>query len=252
MDNISTFSYPSWAISPQTNLAAELVMGAGALASLIYCIHIARRDRVVWPLWMFIGAGVMTIWETIVNLFEHIAYPSEGARIILDGWLGRDIPLYCFLIYLCYFAGPGAWLYQRILGGVSRSELTRIAAITIIACATFEPIAVYFNLWTYYGTHPFNWTGLPMHWWFSNAVTVLFVPAACAMLRKHVLTCDAQTFIFVPFMIMACWTSKSIDMPIIFAFYATTDIVWLSVASLATMALALLAMSGIIRAVSIR
>lgn len=251
MQNLSIFSYPSFSITPQANLVAEFVLGAAALVSVGYCLSIMRRDRVIWPLWMAIGAAIMTIWETIVNLFEHIAYPSEGARIILDGWLGRDIPLYCFLIYICYFGGPGVWLYQRILNGIGRSELVKISVATIVACATFEPIIVYMGWWQYYGVQPFNWTGLPMHWWFSNALAVIFIPSACAMIRRHILSSDGQTWVFVPLMIMACWTAKSVDMPIIFAFYATDSVLWLSLASLATTALAVMAMYGIIRAVSL-
>jgi len=251
MEHLSVFSYPHWAITPISNLIAELTMGSGALASLVYCIHVVRRDRVIWPLWMFAGAGVMTIWETVVDLFEHIAYPSDGARIVLYHWLGRDIPLYCFFIYLCYFAGPGAWLYQRILEGLTKAQFIKIILVTILACATVEPILVHFDWWTYYGAHPFNWTGLPMHWWFSNATTVVFVPTACAVLRKHVLAGDAQTWIFVPFMIMACWSAKAVDLPVIFAFYATTDMLWLSLAALSTIVLALLALCGIVRAVAV-
>ena len=44
-----TFPHPIWSISSGEQTTAELVFGAAALLSLIYCVAVARRERKLWP-----------------------------------------------------------------------------------------------------------------------------------------------------------------------------------------------------------
>jgi hypothetical protein len=191
-----TFPHPVWAISSGEQTIAEVVFGLAALATLVYCISVARRTNKLWPLFAFGGAALTVTYEPFNNLLGHCAYPLIGQHTAID-FVGQKVPVYILFVYMFYFAAPAVWLTQRFDAGITRRQLTKYFGVAVVLCAAFEPFFVSQYWWRYTGHQPLNMTGLPMWWWVVNPMCVFGVAALYHLLRKHVLDSDRQTALFV-------------------------------------------------------
>jgi hypothetical protein len=191
-----TFPHPVWAISSGEQTIAELVFGLAALATLAYCISVARRTNKLWPLFAVGGAALTVTYEPFNNLLGHCAYPLIGQHTAID-FVGQKVPVYILFVYMFYFAAPAVWLTQRFDAGITRRQLTKYFGVAVVLCAAFEPFFVSQYWWRYTGHQPLNMTGLPMWWWVVNPMCVFGVAALYHLLRKHVLDSDRQSALFV-------------------------------------------------------
>lgn len=201
-DRIQTFDHPLWSIGSGEQLTAELLFGAAALAALVYCVRVSLRRGQKWPLFVFGGAALTVVYEPLNNLLGHCAYPEVGQHTYID-MFGRQIPLFIGFVYMFYFAAPVTWLMQRYEAGISARRLAKYYAVGVVLCAAFEPVFcngdIGLKWWHYYGDNQaLAFTGLPMWWWFVNPMCVFANAYVFHLLRKHVLTSDAQTALFVP------------------------------------------------------
>src|SRR5438552_8940001 len=90
---------PHFTISSGSQAAAEIAFAAFSLLALVYCVWLARRERKFWPLMVFLGGGVMAMYEPLNNILGHVAYPaSQHTAFTL---FGRAMPIYLVLVYVC-------------------------------------------------------------------------------------------------------------------------------------------------------
>jgi len=240
---------PDWSISATSSLAAELVFGVGALASMGYCVVVARREHKVWPYWVILGSMLTMLWEPFTDMLLDCGYP-RGPRMAVN-LFGHDIPLYIFFVYVFYFAPAVAWLYLRLLQGVTQRQFWTYSGAMVLTCAAFEPAPIALGWWRYWGNQPLNFTGLPMHWWFTDATCIVAVPVAMYLIRKHLLSSDRQTWIFAPLMLMVVWASKSVDIPLVWVMSNTESLPLRTLASLGSITLSVALMWGMGRAVGV-
>jgi len=191
-----TFPHPIWSISSGEQTVAELVFGAAALVSLIYCVNVARRQQKLWPLFAFGGAALTITYEPFNNLLGHCAYPLIGQDTAIN-FVGQKVPLYILFVYMFYFAVPATWLTQRFDAGITTRQLAKYYGVAVVLCAAFEPFFVSQYWWRYTGHQPLNMTGLPMWWWFVNPMCVFAQAAVYHLLKRHVLRSDLGSAIFV-------------------------------------------------------
>jgi len=123
--------------------------------------------------------------------------------------------------------------------------------VVVLAAALFEPLPVALGWWRYYGNQPFNFTGLPLNWWFTNATCVMFVAATLYLVRKYLLTGDSRTWVFAPLTLMALWASKCTDIPMVWLMSNTDSTLLRCVGSVGSIALSMGLMWGIVRAVAV-
>jgi len=191
-----TFPHPLWSIDSYQQTWAEVAFGLAALLTLVYCFSVARKRGESWPLFVFLGAGLTITYEPFNNLLGHCAYPLIGQHTAIN-LVGQKIPFYILFVYMFYFAAPSVWLAQRFEAGISMRRLARYYAIAVVLCAAFEPFFVSQYWWRYTGHQPLNMTGLPMWWWFVNPMCVFGCGAIYHLMRKHVLTSDRQSVMFI-------------------------------------------------------
>ena len=249
MERTFQFAYPVWTIPQTEQLIAEAMFGVTALATLVYCLWVAKKEGKVWPLWVFVGACLTSAWEPFSNMLTNAAYPSGGPHP-LPYFFGREIPLSVFFIYIFYIGFPVTWLYKRFGEGVTAKQMLKYMIVGLILIASFEPYYASRGWWKYYGAQPMNWTGQPVYYWFNNVAAVFFVAAVFHLVRKHLLTSDRQTWVFAPLSLMALWASHSTDIPIILALHNTTDSAIIMIAGLLTIALSLLILWMVKKAIS--
>jgi len=238
---------PDWSVSSTSSLAAELAFGIGALVSIGYCLHIARREHKVWPIWVVLGSMLTMLWEPFTDMLLDCGYPT-GPRMAVT-LFGHHIPLYIFFVYVFYFAPAVTVLYLQLERGVTQRQFWKYSLIMIATCAVFEPIPVALGWWRYWGDQPLNFTGLPMHWWFTDATCIVAVPVAMLLIRRHLLSSDRQTWTYAPLMLMVVWASKSVDIPLVWVMSNSNSQPLRTLASLGSIVLSLALIWGMARAV---
>jgi hypothetical protein len=179
-----------------------LTFGLLALVALVRCAVIARRERRVWPLAVFGGSALLVTYEPMNNFLLHAAYPENGWRML--GWLGQNVPWSTWLIYMFYFSFPVTMLMIRLERGMTTASFWKFFAGTTFFAAVFEPAFTYpsgLDWWVYYGEdQPLNFTGLPVFWWFADGMILVGVGVLLHLVRRHLLTRDWQSLVFVPLM----------------------------------------------------
>ena len=200
-----TLDRPIYGISPGSQLAAELVFGLFTLLALAYCVWLARKERKYWPLMVWAGGAPMAMWESMQNIVTHVVYPELGqhtAFAIYD----RPMPTYLVFVYMGYFGIAVPWLMKKIEEGVTVRQMMKFYFGTVAFAAAFEPIPVdVVHWWTYYGDNqPLKFFGVPIWWFFVNAMVVVGMAMIFALVRKHVLTADWQSVVFIPATLLVC------------------------------------------------
>jgi hypothetical protein len=245
-----TFPHPLWSISSYQQTAAEVTFGLVALISLAYCIAVARRERKLWPLFVFGGAALTITYEPFNNLLGHCAYPLLGQHTAID-FVGQKIPLYILFVYAFYFSVPVVWLMQRFEAGITMRQLAKYFAVALVLCAAFEPFFITQDWWKYTGQQPLSFTGLPMWWWFVNPMSVFAVAGLLHLLKRHVLTDDRQTallVVFGPLSVFAFHGSAAVPLYIGINAHSMTDAV---IGTFGSIAIAITYMWIVARAVTV-
>jgi hypothetical protein len=196
---------PIYGLSEGSQLAAELVFGVGALLALVYCVHLARKDRKIWPLMVWVSGAPMTLWEPMQNIVTHVSYPEIGQHTAFEIY-DLKMPVYLVLLYMTYFGLLVPWLMKRIEAGVTVRWLMKAYFGVVVFAAAFEPIPVHVMDWyRYYGDNqPLQFFEIPIWWFFVNAMAVVGIAVIFALIRKHVLTADWQSVVFVPGALLVC------------------------------------------------
>lgn len=194
-----------YAISAGSQLTAELVFGTGAVLALVYCAYLARKERKIWPLMVWLSGGVMTLWEPMQNIVTNVVYPADGqhtAFVIYD----LKMPVYLVLLYMTYFGLTVPWIMRRIEAGVTVGWLLKVYLAMVAFAAAFEPVPVHIMGWYHYhgDNQPLEFFGIPIWWFFVNAMVIVGLSIIFAAVRKHVLTADWQSVVFVPAALLVC------------------------------------------------
>jgi hypothetical protein len=200
-----TLDRPIYGISAGSQLAAEISLGVFTLVALMYCVWLARRERKIWPVMVWAGGAPMAMWEPMQNIVTHVVYPEIDQHTAFEIF-GRPMPIYLVLVYMCYF---GVWvpmLMKKFEDGVNVKQVMKYYLATVAFAAAFEPIPVgAMKWWFYYGDNqPLRFFGIPIWWFFVNALAVVGVAVIFAVVRKHVLTADWQSLAFVPAALFVC------------------------------------------------
>ncbi|MUL65864.1 hypothetical protein BOO86_15420 [Mycobacterium sp. CBMA 234] len=238
--------YPIFGISAGAATTAYLIFGGAALATLLYCIKVARRERQPWPLAVFGGSALLITYEPFNNFLAHCAYPTGPNQQEMLTWFGQHVPWSTWLIYMFYFSFAVPLLVQWLDRGITMATFAKFYACTVAACAAFEPlfcnVHVGIRWWYYYGDNQaFAFTGLPMFWWFANSMAVVGMGAIFHLLKKHVFTNAAQQWLFVPLAPLVLYgLHASAAAPVFAAIQSTDSVVLGSLATLTTIAISLL------------
>lgn len=168
-------------VMPQTpQLIATVVFALGALATLYYALVVAKKSGTSYPIWVYVGSLVALPFETFDLTLGHCLYPQVDQWVAFE-LVGVKIPWFLVLIYPCYIAGAMIWVFDRLnSNNLSRATWWKFCAFGIISAAAFEPPALHFGLWTYYGDNqPFRLFGLPFWWAFANPAAIICMGMIC-------------------------------------------------------------------------
>jgi hypothetical protein len=196
--------YPIIEISATASLIRYLLFGGVALATLVYCVVVARRQHKQWPLFVFAGSALLVVYEPFNNLLAQCAYPSAGAggHDAMLTWFHQHVPWAVWLIYIFYFSFAVPLLMQRLERGMTVRQFWGFWAVVAAVCWAFEPLFAHpkgLRWWYYYGpSQALAFTGMPLFWVVANSMVVVAMGVIFYLLKKYILTRDIETILFVP------------------------------------------------------
>jgi hypothetical protein len=236
--------YPKLAVSSNSQTTAVVVFGLAAVLSLLYCVVVARRERKAWPLYVFGGSMLLVAYEPINNFLGHCVYPTPSHFTMLT-YLGQHVPVSTWFIYMFYFSVAVPFVMRRLEQGISARQLARYYVAAVLLCGAFEPVFASVHLgvrwWWYYGSNQaLDFTGLPMFWWFANAMVVLVMAMTFHLLRRHLFTKDWHCLVFIPLApLILIGVHLSAGTPYYIAITSTTGTLWSTVGALASIAISI-------------
>ncbi len=244
-------SRSNWELSGGHELVANLLFGVVALLALGYCVHLARRERKSYPLFVFLGAGLSVFYEPINNVLGLCTYPEIGQVTWIET-LGRKIPTYIGAVYFFYFSATILWIMGRIRAGVTIRQWWRYYAVGVVVCTSFELIPIHYGWWKYYGDNQaLRILGFPMWWWFANPMCLFAMATLFHYLRQRVLSDRLSPLLVVLWPMALFATHGSAALPIFTALNSTSSTAITGLATLFTIGLALMmvALTGKLAAV---
>jgi hypothetical protein len=231
---------PNWELSSAHELVANLVFGAVGLLALAYCVHLARRERKAYPLFVFLGAGLSVFYEPINNVLGHCTYPEIGQVTWIETF-GRRIPTYIGPVYFFYFSATILWIMGRIRAGVTVRQWWRYYAVGVVVCTCFELIPIHYGWWKYYGANQgLRILGFPMWWWFANPMCLFAMATLFHFLRERVLTDRLSPLLVVLWPMALFATHGSAAIPVFTALNSTSSTTVTTLATLLTIGVALM------------
>lgn len=196
---------------------------AGALVALIYAIHLTRRSRSAWPIYLFTAGGICIFYEVVGDLLGEATYGEQHMPSIFHVW-GRHIPLYDVGVYFFYFGVVAVFFMNVMQHGITRKQYWQLFAGHVIFCALFEQIPIHIGMWRYWGhNQPINVFGFPVWWWFANSSMILNATAAVHLLRKHILGSGRDWTILVAYPMAVVATHASSALPVALALNSTQN-----------------------------
>ncbi|MEQ8515056.1 MAG: hypothetical protein RIC38_05570 [Chromatocurvus sp.] len=118
-----------------------------------------RGDRL--PLYAFIGAGLVIIYEPLGDVLANVLYPVNGQWTWID-LMGRPIPVFIGLLYFWYMSVPGLYFLKRQEEGLTKRELWMLYARSLALATAIELYGVNVDSWIYYGDHAYRVFGVPL------------------------------------------------------------------------------------------
>lgn len=239
-------AYPVFSISSGEQTLSEVLFGGLAVLALIFCVRLALRERQIWPVCVFGGSMLLVTYEPFNNLLAHCAYPTVPDQNTAVSYLGQHVPVATWFIYMFYFSFAVPALMKRFEAGITMRQLGRYYATGVLTCAAFEPLFAHPDVgirwWYYYGDNQaLDFTGMPMFWWFANAMVVVAMAAIFHLLRRHVFTAHRHAVVFIPLAPLVLFgVHGSAGIPVFIATTSTDGTTWTTLATLGSIGLSFL------------
>lgn len=194
------------------NSTAEIVittlLGLGTIAVLVYAYRLCRSSKSTWPVWIVLGTLPCITFEYWGQALTHYLYPQVGGLSVPLYIFGQNINLYTVLIYPVYISTVTLILFNRFDSGKLTVKLYwKIFIGFMVFAACFEPPAIAFKLWYYWGAgQPFESLGLPYYWIFTNAAMVLILAPTLRYIWNNLLNRRHTWALFfaMPFVLQGC------------------------------------------------
>ncbi|MBT8340000.1 MAG: hypothetical protein HKP58_10410 [Desulfatitalea sp.] len=174
---------------PQTAQTVAIILFAAIVAVIVgYVIRFSMKNKVSYPIWMIIAIFLATPYETHTALLGHFVYPQEG-QISVFSLYGIPMPLYLVLIYVVYVAPFMLFIFNSMEKGTMTPSLWWKMFFISVPCAfMFEPLAIHFGLWNYWGANqPMKILGFPLWWAFVNPTGLMIMTLTVYLIWRDVL-----------------------------------------------------------------
>lgn len=222
-DNV-VFDYPLWAVPADQQHILLVIACVLAGLSFLYAVWMAVRCRDLFPIAIFLGAGLSVIYEPLGDILTKVAYPPLEQVSLMTSF-GRPTPLWMLPNYFFFFCTPVLLLLQFVI----RQDMTMrkywIAyAIMAVFVAAFEQPGINGDLWRYYASNSaFSVNSYPVWVAFANSASLFVIATGVFLLRRSVIP-PRLSFLFillVPILFVGSHVGPTI--PVAWAVYTTEN-----------------------------
>jgi hypothetical protein len=219
--------------------AGVVLLGLAAMV-----VHWRRTGSAVGVL-VLVGGMLATVQEPMVDTLGNMYIPPSHFTLFTT--YGREMPVYAPFGYGLYFGIP-IFLYLRAARrGAGVAYFQKLFAGSFALELVFELIAVNGNFYAYYGSQPFRFFELPVHWMTLNMAAAWVAAAAVHKALPHL---PGWRQLAVPLIVLCTVTCSyyAQGWPIFSAMHTENAPAWLlAVGSLATVALGVGIVQAMIR-----
>lgn len=239
MPDSEMFGYPLWAVPAEQQNGLLLVASVLALVSLSYALWFSRREKSLYPIFVFLGAGCSVLYEPLGDLLTKVAYPPIEQQSLMTSF-GRPIPLWMLPNYFFFFCTPILLLLQFVVRAqVSRATWWATYAGLVLFVALFEQPGIAAQSWKYYAENQaFSVNTYPVWVAFVNAQSLLLMAAGVCLLRRVIAPRASVVVVFVVPMLLVA-SHVGVSLPIVSALYSTDNRLLTNAAALATIGMCL-------------
>ena len=230
---------PDWVLDPTYEYWVTVIFGVLAALTLVKALFDARTTRSMFPIVLFIGAGLAVIYEPINDILGHCFYSEDGMNYVWMTSMGRRIPTYIGFCFFFYFYAR-IWMCMKMLEkGVSAGRWMGTYVTTVVVAQLFEYIPITMGIWGYYGDNqPLQFGNFPPLWWgFINASCLISIAVLLHLLRTYVLTGSARTWIGLSVPVLTMMFHGGPALPTTITLNATMNVTATTIASLITIAI---------------
>lgn len=186
------YEYPVRGLADWEEWLVNGLFGALTLAALLWAIAVYIREKKLYPLMMFIGAGLAAGSEPLIDVMLQVIWPEDGNVTLFTAY-GREIPPYVLFGWLLYFFPMGLWVIKRTHAGeFSTMRAWRwLYGGILLKAFIFELVPIWRYWWQYYGDdQPMMIYRLPLHWVFINTSSIVLGAVVVYLLQKYAFNND--------------------------------------------------------------
>ncbi|MET0983802.1 MAG: hypothetical protein ABW034_00200 [Steroidobacteraceae bacterium] len=243
------FEYPSWStpLEQQRGLLTVALITMGL--SLAYSLWLARKERSLWPLFVFLGAGCSVFYEPLGDILTKVAYPPLDELRLLEAF-GRVLPLWMGPNYFFFFCVPVLLLLNFVVKeGVAprRWWMTYIGLVLFVT--VFEQPGIKADAWRYYGSNQaLSLNTYPLWVGFVNAQSLFVMASGVYGFRRlfHKAWHSVLLILLMPTLLVA--SHVGISWPVSSALYSTDNVTIVNSAALLTVVMCFVSVAACLQA----
>ena len=228
-----------YALSATQSQVVNILFGALAFASLVFCVLTSIRERRSYPIYFFAGGTLAVYYEILTDILGRCVWATEN-EVVISSAFGRDLPLYANFLYMFYFPVAAVLIHRAIERGITPQQWFRWIAYGIPLAFVFELYPVSQRWWYYYGDgQPLSILGLPMWWSFAATMAVTCSTAITYLIVYRVLQGRHLWSIMLVMPLSVVGLHMFVSFPVVMALGSSTSLLVTTPAALITMALSL-------------
>lgn len=226
---------------------AFVLAATGLTFAVLVALAVRSWMRTGTPLFLLclVGGALGLITEPFCDVLGQIYFREKGDPLILFTILGRGQHLWGAFAYAILIGLEGYAFYLLFASRPSRTRFFKLVFALIAVNLAIEVPATRLGLYNYYGPQPFNLTGFPLYWAFTNLGGIL----AGAILAGFRDWFRGLRLLAVPFLMVSCFIGWELftGWPVFAALNTDVGFALTYPAGLISIALALAALSFLAR-----
>lgn len=168
------------AIDPLLQIWMTSLVGAIAIATMIFSLIYWRRTGNALTLALVFSGGACMLLEPIVDLVGGCWHPAINQWTAFTA-LGRPMPAWLCLCYFAYFGLGSGLMSIAMARGMTGTRLWRLFILGMVGDAALEITLLNFEAYYYYGYQPLLILKFPL--WAAPVNSLIALAAAVAAFR---------------------------------------------------------------------
>ena len=221
----------------------QVIMWVLVGLAVVASIYFWRRDGVPTALLLMAGGLVCSLNEALADILGKVWFPTDqwAGYTLLD----RAVPMWVVLAYVLFF-GFFVYVIAEIFDRKPSHRAMWLGIVAFwVANSLLEMPILASDVYQYYGRQPLELGGFPLTWLTINVLGVL--GAAVVVVRFRPWFTGVRQLFLLPLVFMTYMASWTLAMPHFWAVNSDLSTAWMTVASLVSVSLQIVAIDVLIK-----